>query len=209
MASDLIEKLQTRQQDVSGTSSQEMLYNVVDLISKSYFPLYQDGITKNKVSLAVLIAKKMNLPKTEIDKLKIAVLLYDIGNTMMPKNIMKKAAPLNNSEKKEIQRHPVLAAQDILKPISSVSNIIPIIEQHHENWDGSGYPNNKKGAEIPVTSQIILIVDSFFAMISYRPYRKAYNQDEAIEEIKANINKKYSPELVEAFIYAIEEWKNS
>lgn len=207
LAAELIQKLQIKQQDSSGTSSQEMLFSIVDSISKSYFPLYQDGSTKNKVALATLIAKRLNLPKAEVDKLKIAMLLYDIGNTMMPKDIMKKAAPLNKDEKQEIQKHPIVGAQEILKPISSVSNIIPIIEQHHENWDGSGYPNNKKGEEIPITSQIILIVDSYFAMISYRPYRKAYTIDEAIEEIKANANKKYSPELVEAFTYAIDEFK--
>ena len=137
----------------------------------------------------------MNLSKSEVDKLKIAMLLYDIGNTMMPKEIMKKAAPLNNKEKEAIQKHPVVGAQEILKPINSVSNIIPIIEHHHENWDGSGYPNNRKGEEIPLTSQIILIVDSYFAMISYRPYRKAYTIDEAIEEIKSNSNKKYMEQI--------------
>ena len=207
LATDLIEKLQIKQQDSSGASTQEMLFSIVDSISKSYFPLHPDGSTKNKVTLATLVAKRMNLPKTEVDKLKIAMLLYDIGNTMMPKNIMKKAAPLNKNEKKEIQKHPVVGAQEILKPINSVSSIIPIIEHHHENWDGSGYPNNKKGEEIPTTSQIILIVDSYFAMISYRPYRKAYTIDEAIEEIKANSNTKYSPEIVEAFIHAIDEFK--
>ena len=208
LASDLIEKLQKKQQDVAGISTQETLYNVVDSISKSYFPLYQDGSTKNKVSLAVLIAKRMNLSKTEIDQLKIAMLLYDIGNTMMPKDIMKKAAPLNKREKAKIEKHPIIGAQEILKPIGSISNIIPIIEQHHENWDGSGYPNNKKGNEIPITSQIILIVDSFSAMTSYRPYRKPYSEEEAVEEIKANIGIKYSPELAEAFIYAVKETRN-
>ena len=207
IASDLIEKLQLKQTDSSGTSTQEMLYSIVDSISKSYFPLYQEGSTKNKVTLATLIAKRMNLSKTDIDKLKIAMLLYDIGNTMMPKELLKKPAPLNQKEKDEIQKHPIVGAQEILKPISSVSNIIPIIEHHHENWDGTGYPNNKKGEEIPTTSQIILITDSYFAMISYRPYRKAYTTDEAIEEIKQNANKKYSKELVEAFIYSIEEFK--
>ena len=120
---------------------------------------------------------------------------------------MKKAAPLSAQEKIEIQKHPIVGAQEILKPISSVSDIIPIIEQHHENWDGSGYPNNKKGSEIPTTSQIILIVDSYFAMISYRPYRKPYTIEEAIKQIKDNVNKKYSPELVEAFTYAIDEFR--
>lgn len=207
LATDLIEKLQIKQQDSSGASTQEMLFSIVDSISKSYFPLYPDGITKNKVALATLIAKRMNLSKIEVDKLKIAMLLYDIGNTMMPKEIMKKAAPLSIHEKEAIQKHPIVGAQEILKPINSVSDIIPIIEHHHENWDGSGYPNNKKGEEIPITSQIILVVDSYFAMISYRPYRKAYTIDEAIEEVRLNSNKKYSPELVEAFVFAIEEFK--
>ena len=118
LAQDLIEKLQLKQQDSSGTSTQEMLYSIVDSISKSYFPLYPDGSTKNKVSLATLIAKRMNLSKNDVDKLKIATLLYDIGNTMMPKEIMKKAAPLSDSEKDEIQKHPIVGAQEILKPIS-------------------------------------------------------------------------------------------
>ena len=207
LATDLIEKLQLKQQDSSGASTQEMLFSIADSISKSYFPLHQDGSTKNKVALATLIAKRLNLPKAEVDKLKIAMLLYDIGNTMMPKEIMKKAAPLQKNEKEKIQEHPVVGAREILQPINSVSNIIPIIEHHHENWDGSGYPNNKKGDEIPVTSQIILIVDSYFAMISYRPYRKAYTIDEAISEINSNANTKYSNELVNAFNYAIDEFK--
>ncbi len=207
LASDLIKKLQIKEQDATKTSANETLYGIVDAISKSYFPLYQDGSTKNKVLLATLIAKKMNLTKSEVDNLKVAILLYDIGNTMMPKNILKKAEPLNQDEIAEIKKHPVLGAQEILKPITSISDIIPIIEQHHENWDGSGYPNKKRGQEIPTTSQIILIVDSYFAMISYRPYRKAYTPIEAIEEIKANADKKYSKELVEAFVYAIDEFE--
>jgi len=207
VARDLVEKLQINPQDSTGTSAKETLYSLVDSISKTYFPLYPDGSTKSKVALATLIAKRLNLPKSDVDKLKIAMLFYDIGNTMMPKEILKKAAPLSSKEKLEIQKHPIIAAQEILKPISAVANIIPIIEQHHENWDGTGYPCKKKGAEIPVTSQIILIVDSYFAMIQFRPYRKAYNSDEAVEEIKSQSNKKYSGELVEAFIYAIDEFK--
>ncbi len=207
LAQDLIEKLQLKQHDSSGASTQEMLYSIVDTISKSYFPLYQDGSTKNKVTLATLIAKRLNLAKIDVDRLKIAMLLYDIGNTMMPQDILKKAAPLDEKEKDEIQKHPIIGAQEILKPIGAISGIIPIIENHHENWDGTGYPANKKGGEIPITSQIVLIVDSYFAMISYRPYRKAYTIDEAIEEINSNSNKKYSPELVEAFNFAIDEFK--
>ena len=104
--------------------------------------------------------------------------------------------------------HPPLAAREILKPITNISDIIHIIEHHHENWDGSGYPNKIKGEEIPITSQIILIVDSYFAMISDRPYRRAYTQEAAVEEIKSQSGKKYSDELTKEFISALDEFYN-
>ena len=151
-----------------------------------------------------LVGKDLINAKTEVDKLKIAMLLYDIGNTMMPKDIMKKAAPLNNKEKEAIQKHPVVGAREILQPIDSVSNIIPIIEDHHENWDGSGYPNQKKGDEIPVTSQIILIVDAYFALTEHRPYRAKLSPLEALIEIKKETGKKWSEALVQEFVTLIE-----
>lgn len=208
LALELSNKLQTRQENVKGNSAQELLYSVVDTISQSYTASNQDGITKAKMSLATLVAKKFKLSKTEIDKLKIAILLYDIGNTMLPDEILKKPAPLTKEEKDKVVEHPLLAAREILKPITNISDIIPIIEHHHENWDGSGYPNQIKGEKIPITSQIILIVDSYFAMISDRPYRRAYTQEEAIEEIKRQAGKKYSEELTDEFIAALDEFYN-
>ena len=140
-----------------------------------------------------------------MDKLKLAMLLYDIGNVMIPTDVLSKTTPLTKEEKEVITKHPILGAQEILKPISHVSSIIPIIEHHHENWDGSGYPDNKKGDDIPLISQIILIVDSFFAMISERPYRKAFTREEAIIEIQNLAGKKYSEELVREFKNAIKD----
>jgi len=201
----LIDKLQTKELQKHGKSTKELLYSVVDTISQTYAPSKREGVTKDKVYLATLVAKRMGLSSTDIDKLKLATLLYDIGNTMIPADILKKTTPLSDEEKEKISKHPILAAQKILKPIAQVSDIIPIIEQHHENWDGTGYPSNKKGEEIPVVSQIILIVDSFFAMTSDRPYRKAYTIDEAIEEIKKNAGKKYNEILTEEFIEALKE----
>lgn len=127
---------------------------------------------------------------------------------MLPDEILKKPAPLTKEEKEKVVEHPLLAAREILKPITNISDIIPIIEHHHENWDGSGYPNKIKGEEIPITSQIILIVDSYFAMISDRPYRRAYTQEEAVEEIKRQSGKKYSDELTKEFISALDEFYN-
>lgn len=207
MAEDLSKKLQTKQEQASGDSTKDLLYKVVDAISKSYAPQHQEGITKSKVQLASAIAKRFELSKADVDKLKIAMLLYDIGNIMLPNDLLKKATPLTDEEKETITKHPIYAAQEILKPISHISNIIPIIEHHHESWDGTGYPSKKKGDDIPLISQIILIVDSYFAMISDRPYRKAYSENEAVEEIKKSRGKKYSEELTDEFIHSIEDLK--
>lgn len=204
-AKSLVEKLQNKNKTKQGKSTKDLLYSVVDTISKSYAPNTRENTTKDKVYLATLVAKRMELNSTDIDRLKLAILLYDIGNTMVPTEVLNKTSPLSEEDKEKINKHPIIAAQKILKPITKVADIIPIIEQHHENWDGSGYPLNKKGSEIPITSQIILIVDSFFAMTSDRPYRKAYTVEQAIEEIKKSAGKKYNEVLAKEFIEAIRE----
>jgi len=201
----LAQKLQNIEEVHQGNSAREILYSVVDSISQSYIPNHQEGEAKEKVIMATRLAKKFDLSKTDIDRLKIAILLYDIGNTMVPTKILRKPEPLTDAEKEKIIKHPVLAAQEILKPISAISDIIPIIEHHHENWDGSGYPSSIKGEEIPLMSQIILIVDSYFAMTSERPYRNALTQEEAIREIQKSSGKKYSKALVAEFVKLIEE----
>ncbi len=185
---------------VGEKDAKEVIYSVVDILTQSYNSTYQAGFTKSKLHLAVQIAQKMNMAKDEIDKLKIAVLLYDIGNIMIPESIFRKEDELTKEEKELIRSHPVIAARDILKPISSIQDIIPIIENHHENWDGSGYPGKAAGNAIPLSSQIILLVDAFYALTQDRPYRKAYDIDKAIEIIKQGEGTKWSTELVEAFI---------
>lgn len=204
-ADGLIKRLQSRQKNNSNTLTRELLCDVVDSISKTYTPFYTEGTTKQKVDLAYGIAKRFELPKADMDKLKLAMLLYDIGNVMIPNDVLSKKDPLTQEEKKVISRHPILGAQEILKPISNMAYIIPIIEHHHENWDGTGYPDNKKGNDIPLISQIILIVDSYFAMISERPYRRAYSSEEAVQEIENLAGKKYSEELVREFKNALQD----
>ena len=98
----------------------------------------------------------------------------------------------------------MLAARDILTPISYVQDVIPIIENHHENWDGSGYPSKKANEEIPLASQIVLIVDAFFALVEKRPYREKLTPQEALEVIRHEADKKWSRALVDEFISLIE-----
>jgi len=184
--------------------SNEALYSVADMLTKLYNPMHTSGVIKNKVLMAVSLAKRFDLSKEEIDNLRVAVLLYDIGNLMLPENLLQKATPLTDEEREKIKHHPVIASQEILKPISYIQDVLPIIEHHHENWDGTGYPNKISKDEIPLTSQIILIIDEYFALIEPRPYRSKLSAKDALEIIKADAGKKWNENLVREFISLIE-----
>ncbi len=201
-AKELIQKLNSSK--ISEQNTKDVLYSIVDMISKTYNQSYKEGTTKSKLLLAVMIAKKMQLSKEDIDKLQLAILLYDIGNVMIPEEIYNKKEPLNDHEYEIIKQHPVIAAREILKPISNIQDIIPIIEAHHENWDGNGYPSRKSGIEIPIMSQIVLLVDAFYAMTQDRPYRKAYTLEQAVNIIKADAGKKWNKELIDDFIFVLK-----
>lgn len=193
-----------RKLKIEDSNAKEVLFSICDILSQTYNQMYKTGTTKSKLLLAVMLAKRLDLPSEEIDKLRIAVLLYDIGNIMTPEQIFNKKEPLTEEEKDIIKKHPLIAAREILEPITSIQDIIPIIENHHEYWDGQGYPGNKTGAEIPITSQIVLLVDAFYAMSQDRPYRKAYNIDEIKDIIKSEAGKQWNEKLVEDFIYVVE-----
>lgn len=182
----------------------EVLYSIADMMTKIYNPLHTKGAIKSKVQVAVSLAKRFDLSKDDIDKLRVAILLYDIGNLVLPQEILQKAGPLTDEEKQHIKEHPVIAAREILKPISYIQDILPIIEHHHENWDGSGYPNKISKEEIPLSSQIILIVDSYFALLEPRAYRPKLSPQEALNEIKKDAGKKWNSTLVNEFITLIE-----
>ncbi len=197
-------KLEKLKSNVSNENSVDAIYSVVDLISQTYNQSYKAGTTKSKLYLAEMIAKRIDLQPDEINKLRLALMLYDIGNLMIPNAILNKKEPLTEEEKNIIHTHPLLAAREILKPISNIQEVIPIIENHHENWDGSGYPEKKSGIEIPISSQIILLVDAFYAMTQDRPYRQAYDIDKIIDIIKSEADKRWSKKLVEDFIYVVK-----
>lgn len=203
ISSNICSKLSQSKIDENATPK-EMLYSVADMLAKSYNPLHGKGVTKLKIQLATKLAKTFDLSKEEADKLRIATLIYDIGNLMIPTELLQKTEPLTESEIAEIKKHPIIAARDILKPITEIQDIIPIIEHHHENWDGTGYPGNVSGEKIPLSSQIILITDAYFALIEPRTYRSALSPQEAIEVIKNDANKKWNPDLVKEFVSLVE-----
>ena len=206
LAENISTKLESMKNDSLKTrEAKDTLYSIVDMMAQTYNPSINIGSTKEKIALGIKLAQKLEISKEEIDKLKIAMLLYDIGNIMIPEEIFNKKSPLTEEEKNKIHEHPIIAAREILQPISSITDIIPIIENHHENWDGSGYPNKKSGSEIPITSQIILLIDAYTAMSQDRPYRKALPVEEIIKVIQKDSEKKWNKEVVDVFVGLLHE----
>ena len=202
LSSDITENLKNKLK--TDEVPKDALYSVADMLTQTYNPLHHSGVVKSKVQLAVSLAKRFDLPKDDIDKLRIAMLLYDIGNLMLPAELLQKKTPLTEEERNHIKEHPIIAAREILKPISYIQDVIPIIEHHHENWDGSGYPAKISKEEIPMTSQIILIIDAYFALTEPRTYRAELTPKQAIELIKQDAGKKWNSTLVEEFISLID-----
>lgn len=203
----IAKEITSKLKSIDTAETKDTLFSVADTIAQTYNAHYKRGVTKQKVSLAIELARKLELSKEDIDKLKIAMMLYDIGKLMIPEDILNKKEPLSEDEKQKIKEHPLIAARKILQPISSIADIVPIIEAHHENWDGSGYPNKLSGEEIPLSSQIILLIDSYFALIQSRPYRIARTKDEALEIIKLETGKKWNEKLVDEFVRLMNERK--
>jgi HD-GYP domain-containing protein (c-di-GMP phosphodiesterase class II) len=153
--------------------------------------------------LAKELSIKLNLNYEEIDKIYHAAKIMNIGYISIPEYIFSKNTPLNENEKELIQKHPLIAA-NILEKLNSYSKIVSIVKHHHENWDGSGYPDKLQSNLIPLGSRIIRICDVFVALISDRAYRKAYSVQEAINIMKENQNQ-FDPNILPVFFELIKE----
>ncbi|HEY3297566.1 MAG TPA: HD-GYP domain-containing protein, partial [Armatimonadota bacterium] len=148
---------------------------------------------------ALQIAGLLNLSQKEVNALKIAGLLHDIGKLGLPDAILRKTGSLTRDERTELQHHSTTGS-DILTGISQMETIVPAILHHHERWDGAGYPEGLSGESIPKIARIIAVADALEAMTSDRPYRKAMPIQSALLELRANAGKQFDPEIVDAFI---------
>lgn len=163
----------------------------------------KDHYTKchcNRVSeYCVLIGKKLGLPEEDLDKLRLGGLFHDIGKIGIPDSILKKEDKLTNKEYDEIQTHTSLGV-DILTRNKVFKEIIPIVEYHHEKYDGNGYPFKLKGDEIPLSARITAVVDTFDAMTSKRSYRNPIPLTDVVEELKKCSGTQFDPNVVNTFL---------
>ncbi len=139
------------------------------------------------------------------DELLLAgILLHDVGKIFTPKEILFKPGPLSDEEWRIMRRHPVDGAE-ILDQITGLQEMAKIVRYHQEAYDGSGYPEGRKGEEIPIGARIATAVDAFDAMITDRPYRKGMPVEKAIEELTRNRGIQFDPQVVDAIVSLYEE----
>lgn len=165
-----------------------------------------EHVTKT-VKYATDIAKALDLPPSEIEVVRQAAMLHDLGKIGISESILTKKTKLTTREVDEIRKHPKIAA-DILRPIHVLNAIIPFILYHHERWDGKGYPNRLKGEDIPLGARIVAIADVYQALISRRPYRKAFSKLKATIMIRKASGTQFDPRIVKVFLDIIKEEKS-
>lgn len=151
------------------------------------------------LQLSKHMGESMNLPQTTLQELELLAVLHDIGKIGVPDSILNKPGKLNDDEWVIMKRHSEIGSR-ITQSVPEFVRISEYILSHHERWDGKGYPRGLKGEEIPIQSRILSIVDSYDAMTSERPYKKAMTHEEAIQELMINSGKQFDPDLVQLVI---------
>ncbi|MGA9351584.1 MAG: HD domain-containing phosphohydrolase [Anaerolineae bacterium] len=165
---------------------------------------YTAGHQRRVTQLACAIAKEMGLPEEQIEGIRVAGLIHDLGKINVPAQILSKPGPLTGLEYGLIKMHPQVG-HDVLKAIEFPWPVAQIVLQHHERVDGSGYPEGLLGEEIILEARILGVADVVEAMASERPYRPARSIDEALEEISQNRGVLYDPQVVDACLKLFTE----
>ncbi len=165
---------------------------------------YTYGHVERVVFYSTMLAEKLKLSESDKKDLIYAAYLHDIGKINVPEEILMKVDPLTNEEWDILKNHPRKAVE-IIENIQSLQNMVPIVLQHHERYDGTGYPNHLKGEQIHFLARILTVVDSFDAMTSVRPYQPKKTFQQAINELKQNSGTQFDPTIVRAFISAVRD----
>lgn len=154
----------------------------------------------------------MNLPEENVEQIRMAAQLHDLGKIAVSDVILLKEGKLTGDEWTQIKKHPEKAVE-ILKPLHFLhgdNGVLEYIRSHHERFDGKGYPNGYKEGQIKLGARIMAVADSYHAMISSRPYRrKALTVKEAKEELKKNSGKQFDPDVVIAFLKALDKMERN
>ena len=166
---------------------------------------YTGGHSEMVTKYSLLLAEKIGLSEEDKYLLRIGALLHDCGKIGIPDNIIGKKGRLTLEEYRIIKDHPLLG-NNILKYIIEDESVMSCVRNHHEKWDGSGYPDALSGEEISLHARIVTLADAFHAMTSDRPYRRRLSFGTAITELRDNSGTQFDPSLVEGFIEAVYDF---
>ena len=142
----------------------------------------KNGHSERLVAYAEQLGESLGFREEDLQELRIASWLHDIGKIGVPESILLKPGPLNAEERRIMQEHPVIG-ENICKPLKSLRRILPVIRHHHEKMDGSGYPDGLRGEAIPLKARILQIADIYDALTTNRPYRGALPPEEALQTL--------------------------
>lgn len=165
--------------------------------------VYTGQHSEEVAELAVKLARALHLPEEEVERIEAAARVHDLGKIAVPDSILLKPGPLDEKEWEVVKKHPVIGAE-ILAGLEIYKDCIDIIRHEHEHWDGTGYPDGLKGEQIPLGARIIAVADVWHALLSDRPYRKAYSKEEARKIMQDMAGKVLDPNLVELFLKILE-----
>jgi HD-GYP domain-containing protein (c-di-GMP phosphodiesterase class II) len=154
----------------------------------------------NTAILSALCALEINLPHHRILNIINGALLHDAGMLRLPKEITEKRGGLSETERQQIRSHPVLTHKIVVKELHFMDDVGNIVLQHHERWDGNGYPNQIAGDYIDMGARIVSIADAFEAMVSPKPYRNSITGNQAVKNLLADNSRRFDPTILRAFV---------
>jgi putative nucleotidyltransferase with HDIG domain len=162
-----------------------------------------EGHSERVSRLGTAIATELGLPPDEIEMVKLAGLFHDIGKIGVPDSILLKNGPLTNEEFEQIKKHPA-EGEKILSTYTPFACLLPIVRNHHERFNGRGYPDGIAGDDIPIGARVVAVADSFDAMISNRTYRKGLGFDKAVDELIKGRGGQFDERAVNAMLRLVD-----
>ena len=163
---------------------------------------YTQDHSQRMAALTDSLCQKLRIDENQIEAIRLAAALHDIGKIGIPDEILRKPGPLTSQEWDLMKLHPKIGA-DIIAPVAKLVNVAPIIMAHQEKFDGSGYPYGLKGEQIPIGARVLAVVDAYVAITDERVYRKARSHEEAIAELVKHSGSQFDPAVVDAFVQSI------
>lgn len=203
---DIIKHQQQEELDKRKKNIEEMSLQLMQMLSTTIEAKdeYTKGHSHRVAEYSVLIARELGWNEKELSNLKNAAHLHDIGKIAIPDTILNKPSKLSEEEFSIIKEHTIIGA-NILKNISLIDHVQEIVRNHHERYDGNGYPDGLKGKEIPLHARIVAVADSYDAMSSQRIYRNQLPPEKIIQELENNKGTQFDPEITDIFLNLLRE----